>query len=1131
MDRLIQTNFPDNGQISTCFSEVSGSSCNQSNYPLQVQTSQKITSTMSKVTTALLDGLARVSETQLNSDPDCTASGGTKVDTTYDGDEHKSTVTNPYCTTSDATYGVTTYQYDGLDRVTKVIPPDGTSTSNNVASSYDSLPIVGLPVNNCTIVTDQVGNQRRSCSDALGRLMEVDEPSDVVGATPGSGSVTITGSERYYLYTYTCGPNGQTCQTNIPDVGNVSITVNGVSATVSYGSNSTPAIIASALATAVNNGALPVTASVNGSVVTLTATTTGAATNYSLTASSATTDTTYFTGTSFPATPSGSILTGGTDGSQGNGSLSINSPAVTLYQYDVLNNLLRVDQKGNQPPDSTKWRTRTFAYNSLSQLLCAANPEITPVGTTCPNPDNGAYTPGTVRYAYDNEGNLITKTSPAPNQLSSSVTVQTAYTYKDPDNRLTQKSYNDGLTPTASFAYDGNTPTNCTTSPPAQSDPYPLGRRTSMCDVSGGTSWSHDPMGRIANEKRTIVGTSNITNTTTYAPYNLDGSVQTITYPGTGTVITYLYSKAGRAISGEDNGNSNDYAYSATYAPFGGLTALTMGTAPIKLANAYNNRLQPLLISASAGSTIMSLCYDFHSGIAYASCLFPAYTSGNNGNIFQIVNGRDSNRTQNFNYDALNRIANAYTNGTNWGESFTIDAWGNLTNRGPYSGKTNYESLSASATGQNQLTGFGYDAAGNMTSNNGAGYTYDAENHLVFTGGYAYFYDGDGNRVKKCTSSAAFSCQSSPSGTLYWRGAGGDQLLESSLAGASQEEYIFFNGKRIARRDVAGSMVHYYFSDHLGTHSIVTDQNGDMPPQYESDFYPYGGEIPITTGDPNHYKFTGKERDTESGLDNFGARFDASSLGRFMTLDPVIVARGRMVDPQQLNRYAYVRNNPVRWIDPTGEILMCNGATAEAKCYCYHYLEEILGNAAALLSIDPNMLSMDPNTGRISFDTSGINLSTNEGAALINDLVQSPHTYGLSIGPKVDTVGGLTDVDEILNLPPTEDQLRHGSPTPTETPVGVEDQVAFNPNPRRERISLRGLKLAVPYTLVFHELAEAYAKVDGGMKTYEGAHNAAAAREDKLRDERPYLKVFNPGSGGRTNEPSYQGVLGVIKDR
>jgi len=85
-----------------------------------------------------------------------------------------------------------------------------------------------------------------------------------------------------------------------------------------------------------------------------------------------------------------------------------------------------------------------------------------------------------------------------------------------------------------------------------------------------------------------------------------------------------------------------------------------------------------------------------------------------------------------------------------------------------------------------------------------------------------------------------------------------------------------------------------------------------------SDFYPYGGERPITTSSGNPYKFTGKERDSESGLDNFGARYDSSSMGRFMSPDPIFISPARLFDPQGLNLYAYVRNNPLNFTDPTG---------------------------------------------------------------------------------------------------------------------------------------------------------------------------------------------------------------------
>lgn len=66
------------------------------------------------------------------------------------------------------------------------------------------------------------------------------------------------------------------------------------------------------------------------------------------------------------------------------------------------------------------------------------------------------------------------------------------------------------------------------------------------------------------------------------------------------------------------------------------------------------------------------------------------------------------------------------------------------------------------------------------------------------------------------------------------------------------------------------------------------------------------------------YKFTGKERDSESGLDNFGARYYGSSLGRFMQVDPKQFSLRTLANPQKWNKYAYVLNNPLRYVDPDG---------------------------------------------------------------------------------------------------------------------------------------------------------------------------------------------------------------------
>lgn len=194
--------------------------------------------------------------------------------------------------------------------------------------------------------------------------------------------------------------------------------------------------------------------------------------------------------------------------------------------------------------------------------------------------------------------------------------------------------------------------------------------------------------------------------------------------------------------------------------------------------------------------------------------------------------------------------------------------------------------------------------AGNLIIDGTNTYTYDAENRLITAGGVTYSYDGDGNRVMKSN------------GTIYWRGSDGETLAESNLSGTISEEYVYINGKREVRIDRPSGAVHLYFTDLVGSTTLITDVNGT--PQEQSDYYPFGGEIPISGTDPNHYKFTGKEYDSESGLDNFGARYYASTMGRFMVPDKPFNDQASG-DPQSWNMYSYVRNNPLKNTDPTGD--------------------------------------------------------------------------------------------------------------------------------------------------------------------------------------------------------------------
>jgi len=158
---------------------------------------------------------------------------------------------------------------------------------------------------------------------------------------------------------------------------------------------------------------------------------------------------------------------------------------------------------------------------------------------------------------------------------------------------------------------------------------------------------------------------------------------------------------------------------------------------------------------------------------------------------------------------------------------------------------------------------------------------------------------------------------------------------ESDLAGNLKTEYVFFAGRRVARKDLPAGAVSYYFSDHLKTASVVTDATGTLLD--ESDYYPWGGELQFVNNLDNHYKFTGKERDSESGLDYFGARYYSNGLGRFVSADwsatPEAVPYADFGDPQSLNLFTYVRNIPTTKIDADGHFVLA-GQQQECTWWC-----------------------------------------------------------------------------------------------------------------------------------------------------------------------------------------------------
>jgi RHS repeat-associated protein len=549
----------------------------------------------------------------------------------------------------------------------------------------------------------------------------------------------------------------------------------------------------------------------------------------------------------------------------------------TTYGYDAPNDLTGVTQ-GNQ--------TRSFQYDALGRLTQSSTPEA-----------------GTVNYTYDSDSTCGTSSVGDLVKRVDARGIRTCYAY-DAVHRLTQKSYSDG-TATANYSYDQSSYNGLTIS-------NGKGRRTGMSDGSGQTAWSYDPMGRALTEEKTIAG---INKTIGYS-YNYDGSLASLTYPS-GRTITYMVDSLGRPQSAQDTANGINYAASASYAPQGVLASLLNGQTSsfggITYSIGYNNRLWPSSISASfSNGTALSLAYSYYY----------------NGNVNVETNNRSgmSGRSVTYGYDSLNRWNSATSTATSgsycWGQavppwsgdpnSYGYDRYGNLTIiDGTQSGTgCSQPILSVSASpSTNQITssGFSYDAAGDVTNDGAYTYAWDAEGRLTSAGGVTYTYDGDGQRVEKS------------SGTLYWQGVGGSVLAETDTSGNTLNEYIFFAGARVARRDGSGN-IFYYFQDRLGTNRTIVYGSGSNPGAlcYDADFYPFGGELAFTNNCGQNYKFAGMERDPETGNDHTLFRSYRSNYGRWLSPDPADLAAADPTNPQSWNRYAYALNNPVNLTDPRG---------------------------------------------------------------------------------------------------------------------------------------------------------------------------------------------------------------------
>jgi RHS repeat-associated protein len=209
----------------------------------------------------------------------------------------------------------------------------------------------------------------------------------------------------------------------------------------------------------------------------------------------------------------------------------------------------------------------------------------------------------------------------------------------------------------------------------------------------------------------------------------------------------------------------------------------------------------------------------------------------------------------------------------------------------------------AHAATQAGSNSYQHNANGNMTGGEGGNlsitWNYDNKPATIQRGGTAIslLYDYSGHRVKKTVGSTS---------TVYI-----DKLYECT--GTACKKHIFAGPRRIATKTASDTL--YYHPDHLGSSAIVTNSSGIKAKEIY--YYPYG-ETRTESGSADiKHKYTGQELDNETGIYNYKARYYHPVLGRFISPDSIVPTPE---DPQSLNRYSYVNNNPINLTDPSGHM-------------------------------------------------------------------------------------------------------------------------------------------------------------------------------------------------------------------
>jgi RHS repeat-associated protein len=271
-------------------------------------------------------------------------------------------------------------------------------------------------------------------------------------------------------------------------------------------------------------------------------------------------------------------------------------------------------------------------------------------------------------------------------------------------------------------------------------------------------------------------------------------------------------------------------------------------------------------------------------------------------NVTAITDALNPALTQHFIYDELDRLT---------GESSSFRAGAGLTYT--YGDPIRVHAV----THTSDSRAYQYDGNGNLVTDGSRSFAYDFDNRVSCmraSGAQALAYPACATAPDATTTVVGYSAdgqrvkKEGPSGSTIYIG----RLYERT--GPLTTRHVFAGGLRIASVSSDGT-VKYYHSDHLGSTRVVTGSASESLA-----YRPFGAPQSDNAPSVTKFKFTSQELDVESGRYLFPARPYDPTLGRFTSPDTMV---SDFEDPQALNRYSYARNNPGRFVDPSGHQTEC----------------------------------------------------------------------------------------------------------------------------------------------------------------------------------------------------------------